>query len=475
MKTHPTSLQTREERFEFYLALLGKELDHVDRIKPLREYLTGLLLPGKRKSIEPMAAQIDPSRVCAKHQSLHHFIAVAAWSDRALLRAIRQYALPALLHLDEIECWVVDDTGFPKRGKHSVGVARQYCGQLGKTDNCQVAVSLTLSHQLASLPIALELYLPKKWAHDWVRRKKAGVPRQIRFRTKHEMALAQIDAALQADLPRAIVNADVGFGNNGDFRDGLTARQLRYAVGIRERTTVWPPGQGPLSPQVSSTRGRRPKLLRRDAAHQPLTVRELADQLGRDSFRPVTWREGSRGEMRSHFCAERVRPAHLDYQQETPRAQEWLLMEWPVDERDPTKYWFLTLRRQASLRGLVYAAKGRWPIERDYEELKDLGLGGYEVRGWRGFHHHATMCIAAYTFLIAERGLFSPSPDRRESRFTFIGISGGQRSRGSANTNGAAQSNFDYDDADRIGRGYGESCASMPAMPKIEQHHMSIS
>src|SRR5262245_54316769 len=200
MKSHPTTIKTREERFEYYLELLGKELDHADRIKPFRVYLTGLLLPGKRKSIEPMAAQIDPSRVCAKHQSLHHFIADAAWSDRALLRAIRQYALPALLHLGEIECWVVDDTAFPKRGRHSVGVARQYCGELGKTENCQVAVSLTLSHKFASLPIAIELYLPKKWANDWVRRKKVGVPREIRFRTKAEIALAQIDAALQADL-----------------------------------------------------------------------------------------------------------------------------------------------------------------------------------------------------------------------------------------------------------------------------------
>jgi SRSO17 transposase len=477
MKTPPSSLKTREERFEHYLALLGKELDRADRIKPFREYLTGLLLPGNRKSIEPLAAQIDPSRVCAKHQSLHHFIAAAAWSDRALLRALCQYALPALLHLGEIECWLLDDTGFPKRGKHSVGVARQYCGQLGKIDNCQVAVSLTLSHQLASLPIALELYLPKNWAHDWVRRKKAGVPREIRFRTKHDIALTQIDAALRADLPRALVNADAGFGNNGDFRDALTARRLPYAVGIRETTMVWPPGKRPLAPPVSSPRGRGqpPKLLRRDAEHQPLTVRQLADQLGRDSFRPVAWREGARGEMCSHFCTARVRPANRDFRRETPRAEEWLLIEWPVDERDPTKYWFLTLPRRTSLRRLVYAAKGRWPIERDYEELKDLGLGGYEVRGWRGFHHHTTMCIAAYAFLIAERGLFSPSPNRRESRFTFFGISGGQRSHGSSNTNGAAQSNFDCDDEDRIRCGHGQPCASMPVLPKIDQHHVIIS
>jgi SRSO17 transposase len=434
MKTHLPSLQTRDERFDRYLALLSKELDHADRLKPLRDYLTGLLLPGKRKSIEPIAARIDPSHVCAKHQSLHHFITVAAWSDRAILRAIRLAALPAVLHLGKIESWVVDDTGFPKRGRHSVGVARQYCGQLGKTDNCQVAVSLSLAHQLASLPVAFELFLPEKWANDWGRRKKAGVPREIRFRTKPEIALEQIAVAVRAGLPRGVVNADTAFGNNTDFRDGVTQQGLRYAVGIQETTTVWPSGKGPLVPQASRPRGRQPKLLRRDQTHQPITVRQLAEQWGRDCFRTVVWREGSRGEMRSHFCAERVGPAHLDYLRETPRAEEWLLIEWPEAESVPTKYYLSTLKRQTTLCKLVYAAKGRWPVERDYEELKDMGLGHYEVRGWRGFHHHAMMSLAAYAFLIMERGLFSPCGDHRQPRWAITRVSGGRRSRGSAHT-----------------------------------------
>lgn len=475
MKNHPPSLLTREERFENYLSLLSRELDHTDRIKPFRDYLAGLLLHGKRKSIEPIAAQIDPGHVRAKHQSLHHLIAVAAWNDRALLRVICQYALPALLHLGEVESWVVDDTGFPKRGQHSVGVERQYCGQLGKTENCQVAVSLTLAHQLASLPVVLDLYLPKRWAYDWAQRKKAGVPRTLRFRTKHEIALAQIDAALSAGLPRGIVNADVAFGNNTDFRDELTARRLRYAVGIQATTTVWPPGKGPPAPKATSHRGRPAKLLRRDEEHQPVTVRQLADQLGRASFRPITWREGAHGALRSHFCARRVRPAHLDYQRETPRAEEWLLIEWPLAERDPTKYWFLTLSRQTPLRRLVYAAKGRWPVERDYKELKAVGLGDYEVRGWRGFHHHATLCIAAYAFLIGERGLFSLCRNRRTARCTFSRISRGARSCRSANTSGAAQPNLDHDLADRIGRCNGEAYPPMSVLPKIQRSHVIIS
>jgi SRSO17 transposase len=475
MKILPSSPQTRDERFDRYLALLGKELDHADRIAPMRDYLTGLLLPGKRKSIEPIAARIDPSQVCARHQSLHHFISVAAWSDQAILRTIRLAALPALLELGKVENWIVDDTGFPKRGKFSVGVGRQYCGQLGKTDNCQVAVSLTLAHQLASLPVAFELFLPEKWANDWGRRKKAGVPSTIRFRTKPEIALEQIVAAVNAGLPRGIVSADSAFGNNTAFRDGVTLKGLRYAVGIQETTTVWPSGKGPLAPPASKTRGRRAKLLRRDQMHQPVTARQLADQWGRDCFHSIVWREGSRGEMRSHFCAERVRPAHQDYLRETPRAQEWLLIEWPEAESVPTKYYLSTLRQQTSLRKLVYAAKGRWPIERDYEELKDIGLGHYEVRGWRGFHHHAMMSIAAYAFLIMERGLFSPCGDRRQSRWAITYVSGGGRSDISADASGKAQSNFDRDDAYRIRRDDGQPRTPMPVLPKIERPHVIIS
>lgn len=475
MKNHPPSLKTREERFENYLSLLSRELDHADRVKPFRGYLTGLLLPGARKSIEPIAARIEPRHVCAKHQSLHHLIAVAAWSDRALLRVICQYALPAVLRLGAVESWVLDDTGFPKRGQHSVGVERQYCGQLGKTENCQVAVSLTLAHQLASLPVAFDLYLTKRWAYAWLRRKKAGVPREIKFRTKHEIALAQIDAALFAGLPRGIVNADVAYGNNTDFRDALTARRLRYAVGIQATTTVWPPGKGPIVPQATSQRGKQPTLLRRDAEHQPVTVRHLAEQLGRDSFRLVTWREGAHGEMRSSFCAVRVRPAHLDFQRETPRAEEWLLIEWPVHEPEPTKYWLLTLSRYASLRKLIYAAKGRWPVERDYKELKAVGLGDYEVRGWRGFHHHATLCIATYAFLIAERGLFSLCGNHCKSKCTRSRISRSARSCRSAYPARATQSNFDCHFAGGVERCNGQSGAPMPVLPEIQRPHVIIS
>jgi len=288
-------------------------------------------------------------------------------------------------------------------------------------------------------------------------------------------AAARCVAAINVGLPRGIVNADSAFGNNTAFRDGVTRQGLRYAVGIQETTTVWPSGKGPLAPPASKTRGRRAKLLRRDQMHQPVTARQLADQWGRDCFRSIVWREGSRGEMRSHFCAERVRPAHQDYLRETPRPEEWLLIEWPEAQSVPTKYYLSTLKQQTSLRKLVYEAKGRWPIERDYEELKDMGLGHYEVRGWRGFHHHAMMSIAAYAFLIMGRGLFSPGRDHRQSRWAIACVSGGGRSDISAYASGKAQSNFDCDNAYRIRRDDGQPRTPMPILPKIERPHVIIS
>jgi SRSO17 transposase len=427
MKNQSPTLQTRAERFENYLTLLSQQMDHADRVQPLRDYLTGLLLSLPRKSIEPLAAKVAPAAVCAKHQSLHHFIARAAWSDAAVWRVIRQYTLPAILQWGRIESAIFDDTGFPKRGTHSVGVARQYCGQLGKTDNCQVAVSLTLAHQWAALPVAFELYLPEDWCADPKRRQRTGVPASLSFRTKPQIALAQLDWAQREGLPLGIINADAAYGNQTAFREGLTVRHVRYAVGIQATTTVWPAGQSPLPPQVRSPMGPPPKLLRRDATHQPLTVKQLAEQAGREAFRLSTWREGAKGQLSSFFYRTRVRPAHRDFERTTPRDEEWLLIEWPQSEPEPTKYWLSTLPSPTSLRQLVAAAKGRWPVERDYEELKDLGLGDYEVRGWRGFHHHATLCVAAYAFLIAERGLFPPRRSDRTPRRTRARISTGQR------------------------------------------------
>src|SRR4051812_14282593 len=284
-----------EERFDGYVGRLGDTLGHADRRGPLRAYATGLLLPGERKSVEPMAARLDPFRVGAAHQSLHHFVAKAAWDDAALLRAVRDYALPALLERGPIRAWLVDDTGLPKKGRLSVGVARQYCGQLGKRDNCQVAVTLSVASEHASLPVAYRLYLPEAWAGDPERRATAGVPEEVEFRTKPAIALEQIGRALADGVPPGVVVTDAGYGNDTDFRDGVTGLGLPYVAGILGTTSLWPLGARPLPPARWSGKGRPPKRLRRDPEHQPLAAGRLAAGLPASAWRTVSWREGTAG------------------------------------------------------------------------------------------------------------------------------------------------------------------------------------
>jgi len=387
----------REREFAKYVSALSETLGHADRVGPLVDYCRGLILPGDRKSVEPMAALVEPRRASAKHQSLHHFVAKAHWSDVALLATVRAQVLPAL---GSIEAWIVDDTGYPKKGKHSVGVARQYCGQLGKQDNCQVAVSVSVANERASLPIGYQLYLPREWAEDPLRRRKAEVPPELGFATKTVLALKQLQAARAAKIPAGVVLADAAYGNDADFRDGIGALGLTYAVGIQSSTTVWAEGHEPLPPRGNWGRGRPGTHLRRDRRHQPIDVKALAFELPARAWRTVKWREGSASALSSRFTRMRVRPAHRN----EVRPQEWLVIEWPLAETEPTKYWFATLPPTISFKELVRLIKLRWRIERDYQELKqELGLGHYEGRNWRGFHHHATLTIAAYGFLMRSR------------------------------------------------------------------------
>jgi SRSO17 transposase len=411
---------------------------HADRSVPLKNYCTGLLLPGERKSVEPMAARLAPENVRRMHQSLHHVVADAGWSDEEVLRQIRNYVLPAMQKKGAVICWVVDDTGFPKKGSHSVGVARQYCGQVGKQDNCRVAVSLSVATWTNSLPIAWKLYLPESWANDSKRRTQAGVPEQIQFQTKPQIALGQIRQAVEEGVAPGVVVADAGYGIDGRFRNGITELNLEYVVGVQSAVSVWEPGKQPLPAKPFKGTGRRPRLLRRDKDHQPVSVRQLALGLPSAAWKMVNWRHGTKHKLLSRFAAVRIRPAHRDYWQAEPHAEEWLLVEWPKTEKEPTKYWLSTLPADTKLKDLVAVAKQRWIIERDYEELKqELGLGHYEGRGWRGFHHHATLCIAAYGFLVAERSRFSPSARVGNLGLSAAASSPGFRPRGSRPTRAA--------------------------------------
>jgi SRSO17 transposase len=401
----------QEQRFAAYIEGLAEAAGHADRQTPLKNYCTGLLLPGERKSVEPMAARLGGTDVRRMHQSLHHLVADAPWSDEAVLDRCLETVIPAMLRRDPVVAWVVDDTGFPKKGRESVGVARQYCGQVGKQDNCRVAVSLSVSTEKASMPVAFRLYMPESWIKDDQRRKKTGVPEEIQFQTKPEIALDQIRRARERGIPQGVVLADAGYGNDTGFRTELTNLEMAYVVGIQSNTTVWKPGEGPKpAPARKGNTGRPRKLLQRDAKHKPVSVKEFALSLPADTWKKVTWRQGVKQNLQSRFAAFRVRPAHRDEERSQPHSEEWLLIEWPTGESEPTKYWLSTVAADLALVELVHLAKHRWIIERDYQELKqELGLGHYEGRGWRGFHHHATLCIAAYGFLVAERNRFSPS------------------------------------------------------------------
>ena len=439
MSANSVAPGAQQKRFAAYLDRLAHAAVHLDRVVPLKSYCTGLLLPGERKSVEPMAARLCPDNVRQTHQSLHHVVAHAPWSDEDMLESVRQCALPVMQRQGAVVAWVVDDTGFVKKGTHSVGVTRQYCGQVGKQENCRVGVSLSVSTAEASLPIAWRLYLPEVWAQDKKRRQATGVPSEISFQTKPEIALQQIRRAVDREIPPAPVLADAAYGNDTKFREGMTELGLLYVVGIQSSVSVWPPGQAPLPKRKWKGIGRPTKLLRRNRQHTPIAVRELAMSLAASAWKTVRWREGTRKPLRSRFAALRVRPAHRDYWSREPHVEEWLLIEWPSQEAEPIKYWLSTLPQSTPLPDLVRMAKHRWIIERDYQELKqELGLGHYEGRGWRGFHHHATLCIAAYGFLVAERSHFFPSARAGEVDLPISKMPPKFRPRGSPGTRGAA-------------------------------------
>jgi SRSO17 transposase len=418
----------------------------------LKNYCKGLLLEGDRKSIEPMAARLAPDSVQPMRQSLHHLVAKAPWSDETLLEEVRQQVLPTMQQQGPVVAWIVDDTGFPKKGKHSVGVAHQYCGQLGKQANYRVAVSLSVATWSSSLPIDYRLYLPKEWAADAERREKAEVPEEIQFQTKPKIALDQIRAAVAVDVPQGVVLADAAYGNSHEFRDGLSELGLQYTVGVQSSLTVWEPGQQPLPAKPGGKMGRPARLLQRTPEQPAVSVKELAMSLPASTFKKIAWREGTERKLRSRFAALRVRPAHRADGKAEPNTEEclqsklqpclsgigpvdrkpWLLIEWPQSEKEPVKYWLSTLPANTTLKALSKIAKHRWIIERDYEELKqELGLGHFEGRNWRGFHHHATLCIAAYGFLVAERNRFSPSARAGHLGFATLGPAPDFRPRGS--------------------------------------------
>jgi SRSO17 transposase len=413
-------------RFAAYVEGLASVIGHADRMKPLRDYCTGLILPGERKSVEPMAARTAPGKTAVQHQSLLHFVGNSEWSDRKVLSKAYEMVRPSMEKHGPLRFFIVDDTSFPKQGEHSVGVQHQYCGQLGKQANCQVAVTLSIANHGASLPVDFRLYLPKGWANDRARREKAGVPKEIKFMTKPEIALEQLRAACEAGLPRGVVLMDAAYGNDSQLRAGITELELLYAVGIRSDTLMWPSGKGP------RRKGKRLNNTGRRDEPDLISAREVALGLRKQAWHMIEWREGSAEWLSSRFARVRVRVGHNKLDPKKLKS-EWLLIEWPEGEKEPTRYWLSTLPKNDSFQDLVDAAKMRWRVERDYQDLKqEVGLDHYEGRRWRGFHHHATLCIAAYGFLVAEQATIPPSGPRSAAPFEAPALPDGYRPRGSA-------------------------------------------
>ncbi|GAA2916137.1 IS701-like element ISBj9 family transposase [Streptosporangium fragile] len=367
-------------------------------------YLRGLMLDGRRKSIQPMAGRLPDGDM----QALQQFVGQSTWDHAPVLRAIATKMTAAV----DPQVWVIDDVSFPKDGKMSAGVARQWCGALGKQANCQVAVSLHAACDTASVPISWRLFVPREWDGDAGRRARAGIPDGVGHREKWRLALDLIDEAIGWGLAPQVIVADAGYGQNTAFRHGLAERGLDFVVAVRADESAHPHDAVPTTPAWSGN-GRKPAARYRTPAS---SLRDLAAQTGRKSYRQVTWRRGSKGAMRSRFRAQSVRPAGVAARRhamaQATGAAGWdgvlpaltLLSEWPTGAQAPTEYWLTTLPADTPLRRLAGLAKMRWRIEHDYREMKHgLGLDHFEGRTWRGWHHHVTLVTAAHAFLTLRR------------------------------------------------------------------------
>ena len=358
-------------------------------------YLRGLMLDGRRKSIEPMAARLPDG----DEQCLQQFVNQSPWEWQPVRRRLARKLSAAIV----AEAWIVDDTSFPKFGRASVAVGRQYCGALGKVANCQVGVSINAATDEASCPLDWRLFLPEEWDDDRERRTKTRLPDEIRYQPKWRLALEMLDDLRKDGLEPAVILADGGYGEISEFRLALDQRELDYVVQVKGATSAYAEDVRPETPAYSGT-GRPPKPRYRARRS---SLKTLALAAGRDALRTVSWREGSRGKLSSRFLALRVRPANVQLRRAAGADElplRWLLCEWPDGANEPVKYWLSNLRAETPLKRLVGLAKLRWRIEHDHRELKDaLGLDHFEGRSYPGWHHHVTLVSLAHGFLTLER------------------------------------------------------------------------
>jgi len=402
----PHALKKLDRELSAFIAEMTDAMGRPERRAAMGHYITGLLLDGERKSVQPMASRLvhDPSQADAMRQRLTDCVSSSPWSDGELLRRL---ALMFERELPGNEVFVIDDTGFPKKGHLSVGVQRQYSGTLGRTENCQVATSLHVAGENGSGCIGLQLYLPEAWTDDLKRCAAAGVPKETEFQKKWEIALRLLDQALSWGLEKKPVLADSGYGEVTEFRDALVQRGLQYVVGVPGNHLIWQPGANPRVPKRTGKVG-RPRTQSRDGALLPIQIGKLVEGIPRARYKTVSWRSGSRGRMSSKFLVYRVRPAERHTKGRPPAEEQWLICSWAESEKGP-KFHFSNLPAGTSVKELIRLLKLRWRVERDYQEMKgELGLDHFEGRTWRGFHHHATLCAVAHGFLALRRALFPP-------------------------------------------------------------------
>lgn len=403
------SLAKLRRELEAFATELTDGLGRLERRRALMQYISGLLLEGERKAIAPMAQRMtSEGDVEALRQRLQQAVVVAKWDSSVVFERLAhklQARIPGL------EAFVIDDTGFAKQGDHSVGVARQYSGTLGRTDRCQVAPSLHVANERSSGCIGMRLYLPESWASDAKRCSKAGVPEHVGFQPKWRIALDMLRQAREWGLPDYVVLADAGYGEVGEFRRELERLGLTYVVGVPNTVAVWPPGSNPSIPTYGG-RG-RPPTQHRDPHARPMKVCDLVEST---RFRKVTWRMGSKGSQGARFAAVRVRTAHGWSKSKPPGPEQWLLIEETTSDKRPHKFYLSNLPADTPVKRLVRLAKMRWRVERDYRELKEeLGLDHFEGRTWNGFHHHAALCCAAHAFLAIRRAVSPPIEQQLDS------------------------------------------------------------
>lgn len=388
---------TNRHAAEFFNVTIGKHLQRREQRENFATYALGILGEGARKSAEPIAEKMatDPMEVRRWHNRLLHFLGNSSWSDRDVRLAAARHAVEAMRKQDSLTVTVVDDTGFLKQGKHSVGVQRQYTGSAGKITNCQLGVSVCVSNRIEQVPIDFELYLPEKWIEDAVLREEARIPSDRVFKTKPELALDMIRRAKDDELLGDIVLADSGYGDSSAFRAGLRDLGLDFAVAIKSNAGLWLCGPT-------------------DDHGGQYSAREIAQRVGLDAFRRITWRNGTKGKLSSRFCFRRVKPVQGEGEPED-KEPLWLVMEWLDGKTEPTKFVLTNLPKRMNKKEIIRIIKERWRTEILYEELKEeLGLDHFEGRSFPGWHHHVSVVMCCYAFVVVERmQRFPPSAQRR--------------------------------------------------------------